>query len=123
FLLKNAPPDQLVTAVRAAAAGDMQLAPEIVERMVEEFVRRPAPGSRPPTALAELTDRELEVLKLLARGLSNHDLAQTLFLSQATVRTHVTRILSKLSLSGRSQAIVLAYESGLVRPGELHNAP
>ncbi len=118
FLLKNAPPAQLVSAVRATAAGDAQLAPAIVQRMVEELVRRPAPGRTRPGALDELTERELDVLKLLARGLSNAEIAATLFLSEATIRTHVSRILTKLDLRDRTQAVVLAYESGLVRPGD-----
>ena len=118
FLLKNAPPAQLVAAIRATAAGEAQLAPAIVQRMVEEFVRRPAPGRTRPTALDQLTDRETEVLKLLARGLSNAEIATTLFLSEATIRTHVSRILAKLDLRDRTQAVVAAYESGLVQPGE-----
>ena len=119
FLLKNAPPAQLVAAIRATAAGEAQLAPAIVQRMVEEFVRRPAPGRTRPTALDQLTDRETEVLKLLARGLSNAEIATTLFLSEATIRTHVSRILAKLDLRDRTQAVVAAYESGLVQPGEI----
>src|SRR5690348_14403402 len=95
FLLKNAPPAQLVIAVRATAAGEAQLAPAIVQRMVEEFVRRPTPGRMRPDTLAELTERELDVLKLLARGLSNAEIAAALFLSEATIRTHVSRILTK----------------------------
>jgi DNA-binding NarL/FixJ family response regulator len=118
FLLKNAPPAQLVAALRATAAGEAQLAPAIVQRMVEEFVRRPAPGTTRPAALDKLTDRETEVLKLLARGLSNSEIANTLFLSEATIRTHVSRILAKLDLRDRTQAVVVAYESGLVQPGE-----
>lgn len=118
FLLKNAPPAQLVAAVRATAAGEAQLAPAIVQRMVEEFLRRPAPGTSRPAALDELTERELDVLKLLARGLANAEIAAALFLSEATVRTHVSRILAKLGLRDRTQAVVLAYESGLVQPGE-----
>jgi DNA-binding NarL/FixJ family response regulator len=118
FLLKNAPPAQLVAALRATAAGEAQLAPAIVQRMVEEFVRRPAPGTTRPAALDKLTDREAEVLKLLARGLSNSEIANTLFLSEATIRTHVSRILAKLELRDRTQAVVVAYESGLVQPGE-----
>jgi DNA-binding NarL/FixJ family response regulator len=118
FLLKNAPPAQLVSAVRATAAGDAQLAPAIVQRMVEELVRRPAPGRMRPGVLDELTARELDVLKLLARGLSNAEIASTLFLSEATIRTHVSRILTKLGVRDRTQAVVLAYESGLVRPGD-----
>jgi DNA-binding NarL/FixJ family response regulator len=118
FLLKNAPPAQLVAAVRATAAGEAQLAPAIVQRMVEEFLRRPAPGTTRPAVLDELTERELDVLKLLARGLANAEIAAALFLGEATVRTHVSRILSKLDLRDRTQAVVLAYESGLVQPGE-----
>jgi DNA-binding NarL/FixJ family response regulator len=118
FLLKNAPPAQLVAAVRATHAGEAQLAPAIVQRMVDEFVSRPAPGTTRPAALERLTERELGVLKLLARGLSNTEIAAELFLSAATVRTHVSRILSKLGLRDRTQAIVAAYDSGLVRPGE-----
>jgi DNA-binding NarL/FixJ family response regulator len=118
FLLKNAPPAQLVIAVRATAAGEAQLAPAIVQRMVEEFVRRPAPGRMRPDTLDELTERELDVLKLLARGLSNAEIATTLFLSEATIRTHVSRILTKLQLRDRTQAVVLAYESGLIQPGD-----
>jgi DNA-binding NarL/FixJ family response regulator len=117
FLLKNAPPEQLVSAVRATAEGEAQVAPEIVGRMVEEFVRRPPPGTTRPATLSELTERELEVLKLIARGLTNADIAGALFLSEATVRTHVSRILAKLKLRDRTQAVVAAYETGLVQPG------
>ena len=119
FLLKNAPPAELVSALRATARGDAQLAPAIMRRMVEEFVRRPPPGTIRPEALADLTAREFDVLKLLARGLSNAEIAAQLFLGEATVRTHVSRILSKLDLRDRTQAVVIAYESGLVKPGEL----
>ena len=118
FLLKNAPPAQLVAAVRATAAGEAQLAPAIVQRMVEEFVRRPQPGATRPQALDDLTERELDVLRLLAKALSNAEIAAELFLSEATVRTHVSRLLSKLGLRDRTQAVVVAYESGLVQPGE-----
>jgi DNA-binding NarL/FixJ family response regulator len=118
FLLKTAPPGQLCSAVRTVAAGDSLLAPSITRRLVEDFVRRPPPGSEPPAALAELTERELEVLGLIARGLSNADIAGSLVVSDATVKTHVNRIFSKLDLRDRVQAVVLAYESGLVRPGE-----
>jgi DNA-binding NarL/FixJ family response regulator len=117
FLLKDVPPAELVHAVKTIAAGDMLLAPTITRRLVEEFTRRPAPG-REPDAVAELTGRELEVLKLMARGLSNAEIAETLFLSDTTVKTHVTRILGKLELRDRVQAVVLAYETGLVRPGD-----
>ena len=117
FLLKDVRPEQLAEAVRTVASGDALLAPAITRRLIEEFVRRPPPGQRAPDELAELTDRELDVLKLIARGLSNAEIAQTLFLSEATVKTHVTRILTKLDLRDRVQAVVFAYECGLVQPG------
>ena len=119
FMLKNAPPQRLVDAVHATAAGEAQLAPAIVQRMIQEFVRRPAPGATRPPELDELTNRELDVLKLVARGLSNAEIAADLFLGDATVRTHVSRILLKLQLRDRTQAVVLAYESGLIQPGEV----
>ena len=118
FLLKTAPPEQLVTAVRAAASGEMLLAPTITRRLLEEFVRRPRPGTTVPSALAALTDREREVLRLVARGLSNADVARQLTVSEATVKSHLNRLLAKLGVRDRVQAVVLAYESGLVRPGE-----
>jgi DNA-binding NarL/FixJ family response regulator len=119
FLLKDAPPESLVEAVRAAARGDALLAPAITRRLVEEFVRRPAPGATSPEALAPLTPRERDVLAEVARGRSNAEIAGRLFLSEATVKTHVTRMLTKLHLRDRAQAVVLAYESGLVRPGDV----
>jgi DNA-binding NarL/FixJ family response regulator len=118
FLLKDAPPESLVEAVRAAARGDALLAPAITRRLVEEFVRRPAPGATRPERLDPLTPRECEVLAEIARGRSNAEIARTLFLSEATVKTHVTRVLTKLQLRDRAQAVVLGYETGLVRPGE-----
>jgi DNA-binding NarL/FixJ family response regulator len=117
FLLKDVPRDQLIDAVRTVARGDALLAPALVRRLVEDFVRRPPPGSRVPPQVAELSARELDVLKLIARGLSNAEIATTLFLSEATVRTHLGHILGKLHLRDRVQAVVLAYESGLVTPG------
>ncbi len=117
FLLKDAPRDQLVGAVRTVAAGDALLAPALVRRLIEDFVRRPGPGERLSAELDELTERELEVLTLIARGLANAEIAAVLFVSEATVRTHVTHILSKLGLRDRVQAVVLAYETGLVQPG------
>jgi DNA-binding NarL/FixJ family response regulator len=117
FMLKDAPPNQLAEAVRSIAAGETLLAPAVTKRLVERFVRRPAPGSAERERLRELTERELEVLRLIARGLSNGEIASQLFLSQATVKTHVTRILAKLDLRDRVQAVVLAYETGLVEPG------
>jgi DNA-binding NarL/FixJ family response regulator len=118
FLLKDAPPESLVAAVHAAARGDALLAPEITRRLVEEFVRRPLPGSGRPEALSRLTPRECEVLVEMGRGRSNAEIAGSLFLSEATVKTHVTRVLTKLHLRDRAQAVVLAYETGLVRPGD-----
>ena len=121
FLLKDVRPEQLAEAVRVVAAGEALLAPAITRRLIEEFVHRPPPGARAPAELAQLTDRELEVLKLVARGLSNAEIAKELFVSETTVKTHVARVLMKCNLRDRVQAVVLAYESGLIRPGA--NAP
>jgi DNA-binding NarL/FixJ family response regulator len=118
FLLKDVRPEQLADAVRTVARGDALLAPAITRRLIEEFVRRPPPGvSPPPPGLDQLTERESEVLKHVAKGLSNEEIAGQLFVSLATVKTHVTHILTKLDLRDRVQAVVLAYESGLVQPG------
>ena len=117
FLLKTAPPRQLADAVRTIAAGDALLAPSVTRRLVEQFVRRPPPGTTVPAGLEDLTDRELDVLKLLARAMSNAEIAAELVVSEATVKSHVNRILTKLKLRDRTQAVVLAYESGLVEPG------
>ncbi|MGW0662292.1 response regulator [Streptodolium elevatio] len=117
FLLKDVTPEQLVAAVRLVSAGDALLAPTITRRLVERFAR-PAPAERAPGGdLSVLTPRELEVLRLLARGMSNAELAAALTLSVETVKTHVTRILTKLHLRDRVQAVVLAYETALVTPG------
>ena len=118
FLLKTEPPARLVDAVRTVAAGEALLAPALTRRLIEEFVRHPPPGDAVPVRLSELTDREREVLALIARGLSNNEIAATLFVSEATVKTHVNRIFAKLGLRDRVQAVVLAYETGLVRPGQ-----
>jgi DNA-binding NarL/FixJ family response regulator len=118
FLLKTAPPAQLVDAVRTVAAGEALLAPTVTRRLIEEYVRRPPPGGAVTDRLEELTEREREVLTLIARGLSNSEIAGSLFVSGATVKTHVNRVLSKLDLRDRVQAVVFAYEHGLVRPGE-----
>jgi DNA-binding NarL/FixJ family response regulator len=115
FLLKNAPPEQLISAVRVVAAGDGLLAPSITRRVIEQFARLPPPGGT--DALEGLTDRERQVLQLVARGLSNAEIAAELFVSDATVKSHVAHLLAKLQLRDRVQAVVLAYESGLVRPG------
>jgi DNA-binding NarL/FixJ family response regulator len=117
FLLKTTPPRQLADAVRTIAAGDALLAPSITRRLVEQFVRRPPPGTTVPAVLEELTERERDVLRLLARALSNAEIAAELVVSEATVKSHVNRILTKLNLRDRAQAIVLAYETGLVEPG------
>ena len=117
FLLKDVRPEQLAESVRVVAGGDALLAPVITRRLVEEFVRRPPPGSRAPDVLTELTDRELDVLKLVAQGLSNTEIGSTLFVTEATIKTHVTHILAKLDLRDRVQAVVFAYECGLVQPG------
>jgi DNA-binding NarL/FixJ family response regulator len=117
FLLKSAPPRELAGAIRTVAAGDALLAPEITRAMIQDFVQRPRPGAATPQVLSVLTPRELEVLGLIARGRSNTEIARGLFLSEPTVKTHVTRILAKLQLRDRVHAVVLAYECGLVRPG------
>jgi DNA-binding NarL/FixJ family response regulator len=117
FLLKNAPPDQLADGVRAIAAGESLLAPDITRRLIEEHVRRPRTTGGVPEAVVSLTDREVEVLRHVARGATNTEIAQTLVISEATVKSHVGRILGKLGLRDRVQAVVLAYECGLVRPG------
>ncbi len=116
FLLKDTPPEDLVAAIRVVARGDAMIAPGITKRLIEQFARS-APASTPPAALAELTPREAEVLVLVAHGLSNAEIAEKLVLSNATVKTHVKRILFKLGLRDRVQAVVLAYEAGLVFPG------
>ena len=119
FLLKDTPPEQLVEGIRAVASGDALLAPSITRRVIEEFVSRPpgAPRSLPPE-LEELTPRETEVLTLMARGHSNAEIAEQLVVSDTTVKTHVAHVLTKLGLRDRVQAVVFAYESGLVEPGE-----
>ena len=117
FLLKDTPPAQLADGIRAVAAGEALLAPTVTRRLIEEFARvGPARRVR-PAELDELTPRELEVLQLVARGMSNSEIAAGLFLSETTVKTHVTHVFSKLGLRDRVQAVVLAYESGLITPG------
>jgi len=117
FMLKNAPPEQLAAAIRTVAAGEALLAPSITRRLIEAFVQRPRGTEGKPDRLAELTARELEVLRQVARGLSNAEIAGEMYLSEATVKTHVNRILTKLELRDRTQAAVLAYETGVVQPG------
>lgn len=118
FLLKNAPPEELVEAVRTVASGDGLLASAVTRRVIEEFARRSPRGPAALPVLDELTERELEVLRLMARGLSNAEIAERLVISPGTAKTHVGRILMKLQLRDRVQAVVLAYESGLVAPGD-----
>jgi DNA-binding NarL/FixJ family response regulator len=121
FLLKDAPAAELVHAVRVVAAGDALLAPSVTKRLIADFARRPAATrTGPPLSaqLADLTPREIEVLRLIARGLSNAEISETLVIAEQTTKTHVGRILMKLHLRDRSQAVVLAYESELVTPGE-----
>ena len=115
FVLKDTPPDKLADAVRTVAAGDQLFAPEVTRRLVESYVSRPAP--REQQELEELTAREKEVVLLVAKGLSNLEISEQLFLSEATVKTHLTSILRKLGLRDRTQLVVLAYERGLVTPG------
>jgi DNA-binding NarL/FixJ family response regulator len=117
FLLKNTPPEQLAEAVRLVSRGNALIAPEVTRSLIEAFARTPNPDAPPPEQLREvLTPREIEVLTLLARGLANAEIADTLVISEATAKTHVGHILTKLQLRDRAQAIVLAYESRLVEP-------
>ena len=112
FVLKDDPPEQLIAAIRTVAAGDALLSPMITRRVIEQFTRLPRPT--PPKELDELSERELEVFRLIARGLSNAEIGQELFIGETTVKTHVTHILAKLGLRDRVQAVVLAYQAGLV---------
>lgn len=117
FMLKDSPPERLAAAIRVVATGEAMLAPAITRRLIEDHVRGPRPGQAVPAELEELSQRELEVLRLVAHGASNAEIAQDLHLSQATVKTHVAAILAKLGLRDRIQVVVFAYESGFVRPG------
>jgi len=119
FLLKASPPEELVSAIRAANDGNALVEPRMTRRLLDEFARRPAmvPSGEIPSRLGELTERELDVLREVARGLSNVEIGERLYIGEATVKTHVTHILSKLGLRDRIQAVVLAYESGLIEPG------
>ena len=119
FLLKDSPPEELLAAVEIVARGDALLAPAVTRAMVEEFVRRPPPPEQPPARLEQLTPRETEVLQLLARGHANAEIAKELYVTEATVRTHVAHVLQKLDLRDRVQAVIYAYETGLVQPGSL----
>jgi DNA-binding NarL/FixJ family response regulator len=118
FLLKDVPPEDLVDAIRVVAAGDALLAPSVTRRLLDRFASTlPDPAATRPAALDTLTARELEVLGLVARGMSNAEIAEHLVVSETTVKTHVGRLLAKLDLRDRVQAVVLAYETGIVRPG------
>jgi DNA-binding NarL/FixJ family response regulator len=116
FLLKDVPPEELAAGIRVVARGDALLAPSITKRLIHEFARA-APAAGPPAGFTELTAREVEVFKLVARGLSNAEIAAELVVSETTVKTHVARLLMKLGLRDRVQAVVLAYESGIAVPG------
>jgi DNA-binding NarL/FixJ family response regulator len=118
FLLKDVPPEELLFAIRAVHSGDSVVAPSTTRRLIDQFAAMLPDGQAPPDELAELTDREREVLTLVAQGLSNAEIAQRLFVSEATVKTHVGRVLAKLGLRDRVQAVVYAYEHGLVRAGQ-----
>jgi DNA-binding NarL/FixJ family response regulator len=115
FVLKDDPPEQLIAAIRTVAAGDALLSPTITKRVIRQFARIPRPA--PPPELRDLTAREYEVLRLIARGLSNAEIGQELYISEGTVKTHVTHVLQKLGLRDRVQVVVLAYEAGLVDSG------
>ena len=116
FLLKNSPPDELVHAVRVVAAGEALLAPSVTQKVIEEFIEQPARHSS-EAELGRLTARETEILKLLATGKSNAELAGHLFVGEGTIKTHVSNVLTKLGLRDRMQAVIFAYESGLIEPG------
>lgn len=119
FMLKDAPAEQLVEAIRVIAAGEALLAPSVTRRLIEDISRRPQRDAPAPTpGLDQLTEREHEVLRLVAKGMSNAEIADQLYLGEATIKTHVGRMLMKLSLRDRVQAVVLAYESGLITPGD-----
>ena len=116
FLLKDVPPEQLAAGIRVVAAGEALLAPAITKRLIQEFAAAAPAAPEPPPGLDELTARELEVFKLVARGLSNAEIAAELVVSETTVKTHVARVLMKLRLRDRVQAVVLAYEAGIAVP-------
>ena len=118
FLLKDAEPEEIVRAIRAAASGDAVLSPGVAKRLISDYARRPRRREAPTGALDALTDREREVMTLVARGLSNEEIAKRLFLSPLTAKTYVSRILAKLDARDRAQLVVLAYELGLVEPGD-----
>ena len=116
FVLKDTPREQLLAAIRSSATGDAQLAPAITKRLIERFVAGPSPGTEPPQELTQLSDRERDVLLMLAQGHSNTEIAAKLFLSETTVKTHVGAVLRKLNLRDRTAAAIWAYQTGVVRP-------
>jgi DNA-binding NarL/FixJ family response regulator len=118
FIVKDTPPERLADAVRTVAAGEALLAPQLTRRLIERYLTTTTSEAALRERFGELTERELEILRLLTRGLSNAEIGSELFLSEATVKTHVTRVLQKLGVRDRIQAVVLAYESGFVRPGQ-----
>jgi DNA-binding NarL/FixJ family response regulator len=118
FLLKDVRPEHLAPAVRTVAGGEALLAPSVTRRLIEEFARRPVPGGPTSASLQQLTPRERDVLMLVARGMSNLEIAERLFVGESTVKTHVAHVLSKLGARDRVHAVVFAYESGLVQPGQ-----
>jgi DNA-binding NarL/FixJ family response regulator len=122
FLLKDAPPADLLAAIRVVAGGDALLAPAVTRRLIGEFARRPEPGRAPRHGLDGVTDREREVLLLIARGLTNTEIAEALHVSLATAKTHVGRLLAKLNARDRAQLVIVAYETGLITPGGLSSA-
>ena len=118
FLLKDAPPEEVIDAIRVVARGDALLAPSVTRRLIEDLAARPDTDRPPPPELGALTDREREVLALVGRGRSNAEIAEQLFMSPATAKTHVSHVMTKLYARDRAQLVVVAYETGLVRPGE-----
>jgi DNA-binding NarL/FixJ family response regulator len=117
FLLKDARPEDILTAVRVVAAGEALLAPSVTRRLIERFAAQPSSAARPSSALAQLTERESEVFALVAQGMSNAEIANRLYISLFTAKTHVSRILTKLNARDRAQLVMHAYETGLVTPG------
>lgn len=118
FMVKDAPPEQLISAIRTVAGGEAMLDPAVTRGVIDEFVRRSPPDAKAMALIEELTERERDVLRLLTRGYSNSEISKSLFLSEATVKTHVTHVLMKLGVRDRVQAVVFAYEAGIVQPGE-----
>ena len=123
FLLKSAPPKRLIEGIRSVVEGETMLAPSVTRRLIADYIERRSPGTPLPTGLDELTAREVEVLSLIAHGLSNTEIAAQLVVSEATVKTHINRLFTKLGVRDRAQAVVLAYESGLVVPSSRTGRP